>query len=172
MTSRPSEGFPYPEEHWAGLLYHSKIFPGNHLTPLAVTMFKPRTGALQRAEQGAQQAAAGGLELARRPAVWTGRTRVEQGGDVLLEEVSLEGAEEVCGRRQGHPEMLEALVVLVEGEDSGDGLCMTRSVTEDALQFDTPRRASPGSSGRERVHAMLPDFCGFPQHLPALKLYH
>jgi hypothetical protein len=32
MTSRQSEGFPYPEEHWACLLYHSKIFPGNHLS--------------------------------------------------------------------------------------------------------------------------------------------
>ena len=31
MTSRQSESFPYPEEHWACLLYHSKIFPGNHL---------------------------------------------------------------------------------------------------------------------------------------------
>jgi REP element-mobilizing transposase RayT len=32
MTSRQSEGFPYPEEHWACLPYHSKIFPGNHLS--------------------------------------------------------------------------------------------------------------------------------------------
>src|SRR5262249_41744958 len=32
----------------------------------------------------------------------------------------------------------------------------------------THRRASPGLSGRRRVHAILPDFCGFPQHLHAL----
>jgi hypothetical protein len=52
------------------------------------------------------------------------------------------------GLRQGQPEMLDALVVLVEGDDIGDGLFMTLIVTDDELQFDTHRRASPGSSGR------------------------
>src|SRR6516164_7888427 len=64
--------------------------------------------------------------------------------------------------------MLDALLVLVEDDDIGDGLFLTLIVTDDELQFDTHRRASPGSSGRRRVHAILPDFCGFPQHPPAL----
>ena len=51
--------------------------------------------------------------------------RVEKGGDLLLEQVSLEGAEELFGLRQGQPEMLDALVVLVEGDDIGDGLFLT-----------------------------------------------
>ena len=57
-------------------------------------------GARGAAPQGAQQAAAVGLELERRPAVWTGRTRVEKGVDLLLEEVSLEGAEKLFGLGQ------------------------------------------------------------------------
>jgi hypothetical protein len=131
-------------------------------------MFKPRTGELTRAKQSAKRAAAMGLELERRPAVWTGRTRVEKGVDLLLKEVSLDGAEELFGLRQGQPKMLDALLVLVEGDDIGDGLFLTLIVTDDELQFDTHRRASPGSSGRRRVHAILPDFGGFPQHLHAL----
>ena len=100
-------------------------------------MLQPRTRELQRAKQGAKRAAAVGLELERRPAVWTGRTRVEKGGDLLLEELPLEGAKELFGLGQGQPEMLEALIVLVEGDDIGDGLFITLIVTYDELQFDT-----------------------------------
>jgi hypothetical protein len=91
---------------------------------------------------------AASLELERRPAVWTGRTRIEKGGDWLLEELPLEGAEELFGRPQGHPAMLDALRVLVEGDDIGDGLFITLIVTDDELQFDTHTGASPGSSDR------------------------
>src|SRR5215475_1812451 len=110
-------------------------------------MLQPRTRELQRAKQGAKRAAAAGLELERRPAVRTGRTRVEKGGDLLLEEVPLEGAEEVFGLGQGQPEMLDALMV-VEGNDIGDSLFLTLIVTRDELQFDTHTGASPGSSDR------------------------
>src|SRR5712691_8102513 len=106
-------------------------------------MLQPRTGELTRAKQGAKRSAAVGLELERRPAVWTGRTRVEKGVDLLVEEVSLEGAEELFGLRQGQPELLDALLVLVEGDDIGDGLFLTVTVTDDELQFDTHSRASP-----------------------------
>ena len=74
--------------------------------------------------------------------------RVEKGVDLLLEEVPLEGAEELFGLGQGQPEMLDALVVLVEGDDIGDGLFMTVIVTDDELQFDAHTGASPGSSDR------------------------
>ena len=36
--------------------------------------------------------------------------------------------------------MLDALLVLVEGDDIGDGLFLTLIVTDDKLQFDTHRR--------------------------------
>ena len=54
-----------------------------------------------------------------------------------MEEVPLEGAEELFGLGQTQPEMLDALVVLVEGDDIGDGFFMTVIVTNDELQFDT-----------------------------------
>jgi hypothetical protein len=78
-----------------------------------------------------------GFQRQRRPAVRAIRARVEKGGDLLLEEVLLQGAEELFGLRQGQPEMLDALMVLVEGEDIGDGLFLTLIVTHDELQFDT-----------------------------------
>jgi hypothetical protein len=67
---------------------------------------------------------------------------------LLLEEVSLQGAEKLFGLGQSQPEMLDASMVLVEGDDIGDGLFMTFIVTNDELQFDTHTGASPGSSDR------------------------
>src|SRR5882724_9702506 len=111
-------------------------------------MFTPRAAQLQRPKQGAQRAMRTGLELERRPTVWTRRARIEKGVNLLLEEVSLEGAEELFGLGQGQPEMLDASVVLVEGDDIGDGFFSTLIVTDDELQFDTHTGASPGSSDR------------------------
>jgi hypothetical protein len=73
-------------------------------------------------------------------------SRVEKGVDLLLEEVLLQGAEEVFGLRQSQPEMLDALMVFVKGDDIGDGLFITLIVTHDKLQFDAHTGASPGSS--------------------------
>jgi len=94
---------------------------------------------------------------------------------LLLEEVLLQGAEELFGLRQSQPEMLDALMVLVEGDDIGDGLFITliirhyrkqflaieiacvraakavfpiMSITHDELQFEAHTGASPGSSDR------------------------
>src|SRR5262249_18087759 len=108
-------------------------------------MLEPRTGERQGAEQGAKRAAAVGLELERRAAVRARCMRVEKGGDLLLEEVALEDAQEVFGLGQTQPEMLDALVVLVEGDDIGDGFFMTVIVTDDELQFDAHSRPSPAS---------------------------
>jgi hypothetical protein len=74
--------------------------------------------------------------------------RVEKGSDLLLEEVLLQGAKKVFGLRQGQPEMLDALMVLVESDDIGDGLFITLVVIDDKLQFDTHTGASPGSSDK------------------------
>src|SRR3989441_2638474 len=111
-------------------------------------MLQPRAIELKRAKQGAKRPVSAGLELERCAAVRAIRARVEKGVDLLLEEVPLQGAEEVFGLRQGQPEMLDALMVLVEGDDIGDGLFITLIVTHDELQFDTHTGASPGSSDR------------------------
>ena len=73
-----------------------------------------------------------GLELKGYAAVRARRMRVEKGGDLLLEEVSLEGAEQVFALGQGQPEMLDALMALGEGDDIGDSLFITLIVTQDA----------------------------------------
>ena len=88
-------------------------------------MLKPRARELKRAKQGAKRPVSAGLELERCAAVRAIRARVEKGIDVLLEEVSLQGAEKLFGLGQGQPEMLDASIVLVEGDDIGDGLFMT-----------------------------------------------
>src|SRR5262249_17508830 len=76
-------------------------------------MLEPRTVERKGAEQGAKRAAAVGLELERRATVRARRMGVEKGADLLLEEVALEGAQEVFGLGQAQPEMLDALVVLI-----------------------------------------------------------
>ena len=111
-------------------------------------MLQPRTVERKRAKQGAKRAPSAGFQVQRRPAVRAIRARVEKGVDLLLEEVPLQGAEELFGLGEGQPEMLEALMVLVEGEDIGDGLFITLIVTHDELQFDTHTGASPGSNDR------------------------
>src|SRR4030095_10029817 len=111
-------------------------------------MLEPRTRNLQGTEQGAQRAAAVGLERERRPAVRARRARVGKGVNLLLEEGAVEGAEQVCGLGQGQSEMCDALVVLGEGDDIGDGFFMTLIVTNDELQFDAHRGTSPGSSDK------------------------
>jgi len=96
-------------------------------------MFKPRAVELKRAKQGAKREMRTGLELERRPTVWTRRARIEKGVNLLVEEMSLEGAEQVFGLGQGQPEMLNALVLFVEGEDISDGFFITLIVTNDEL---------------------------------------
>src|SRR5215475_4002223 len=111
-------------------------------------MLQPRTGERKRAKQGAKRAARAGFQGQRRPAVRAIRAHVEKGVDLLLEEVPLQGAEELFRLGQAQPEMLDALIVLIEGDDIGDGLFLTLIVTQDELQFDTHTGASPGSSDR------------------------
>jgi len=111
-------------------------------------MIEPWTVELKGAEQGAKRPAAVGLQLKRRATVWARCMGVEKGGELLLEEVALEGTQELFGFGQTQPEMLNVLVVRVEGDEIGDGLFPTIIVTDDELQFDAHRRASPDSSDR------------------------
>src|SRR5713226_613903 len=85
-------------------------------------MLEPRTRNLQGAEQGAQRAAAVGLERERCPAIRARRARVEKGVNLLLEKVAL------------------------EGDDIGDGLFMTFIVTRlllDSRGVDLPMSYDP-----------------------------
>jgi hypothetical protein len=84
----------------------------------------------------------------------------------------LQGVEELFGLHQGQPELLEALVVFVERDHIGDGLCMTLIAAQDELKFDTHTGAFPGSSGRGMSQAIVPELLHNPQHLPALLVAH
>src|SRR4029453_4274969 len=127
-------------------------------------MLKPRARERKRAKQGAKRPVSAGLELERCAAVRARRARVEKGVNLLLEEVALQGAEQLLGLGQSQPGMPDASMVLVESDDIGDGLFMTVIVTNDELQFDTHTGASPGSSDRGIAQAILPAFHCFPQH--------
>src|SRR5262249_24070188 len=132
-------------------------------------MLEPRTIDLKGAEQGAKRAAAVGLELERCAAVRARRMRVEKGGNLLLEEVSLKGAEKLFGLGKGQPDLFDALIVLLEGNDIGDGLFLALIAAHDELKFDTHMGASPGSSGRGMIQAIVPELIYNPQHLPTLE---
>src|SRR6266478_10208547 len=80
----------------------------------------------------------------------------------------LGSTEQLFGLRQGQPEMLDTLGIFVEGDDIGDGLFVTLIVTHNELQFDTHPGASPSLSDRRIAQPILPEFAGYPQHLPAL----
>ena len=100
-------------------------------------MLQSRAVKSESAKQGTKRAAGVGFPLEQGATVRTSGTPVEKGIDLLLQQVSLKRAEELFGLRQGQPEMLDALMVLVEGDDIGDGLFITLIVTHDELQFDT-----------------------------------
>ena len=89
-----------------------------------------------------------GFHLEQGPTVRAGETRVEKGVDLVLQQVLLKSTEELFGLRHGQPKMLDALVVLVECDDIGDGLFLTLIAAQDELKFDTHTGASPGSSGK------------------------
>jgi hypothetical protein len=67
----------------------------------------------------------------------------------------LGSTEQLFGLRQGQPEMLDTLVIFVEGDDIGDGLFVTLIVTHNELQFDTHPGASPSSSDRRIAQPIL-----------------
>jgi hypothetical protein len=64
--------------------------------------------------------------------------------------------------------MLDALGVLLQGDDVGDSFFLAILGADDELQFDAPGRAPPELRGGCMMQAILPEFVDYPQHLPAL----
>jgi hypothetical protein len=52
----------------------------------------------------------------------------------------------VFGSGQGQAELLDTLVIFVEGDDIGDGFWLALIVADDELEFDAHTGASPGSN--------------------------
>src|SRR6266404_1658898 len=105
--------------------------------PGAVAMLQPRAVQCERANQSTKRAAGVGFPLEQGATGRARGTRVEKGGNVVLQQVSLQGAEELFGLRQDQSELLDALVVFVERDHLGDGLFLTRIAAQDELKFDT-----------------------------------
>ena len=68
-------------------------------------------------------------ESAAKPSIYT----LKKSGNWLPQQVMLGGTEQLFGLRQGHPEMLDAFVVLVEGDDISDSFFVTVIVAHDEL---------------------------------------
>jgi hypothetical protein len=105
--------------------------------PDAIAMLQPRAVKGERAKQSTKRSARVGFHLEQGATGRTRETRVEKGVNLVLKQVSLQGAEELFGLCQGQPEMLDASVVLVEGDHIGDGLFLTLIAAHDELEFDT-----------------------------------
>ena len=85
-------------------------------------MLQPRAVKCERAKQSTKRSACVGFHFEQGATVRARGTRVEKGVNLVLKQVPLQGAEELFGLCQGQPEMLDASVVFVEGDDIGDGL--------------------------------------------------
>jgi hypothetical protein len=64
--------------------------------------------------------------------------------------------------------MLDALSVLLQGDDVGDDFFLAIIAAHDELEFDAHGRAPLGLRGRGMMQAMLPEFVAYPRLLYAL----
>jgi hypothetical protein len=101
-------------------------------------------------------------------AVRAGRAPVEKRLHLVLQETFLDRGEELFGLPECQAQMLNALSVLLQGDDVSNGFCLAIIAAHDELEFDAHGRAPPGLSGRCMMQAILPEFVVYPQHLHAL----
>lgn len=73
------------------------------------------------------------FDLEGSTAVRAGRACIEKGVDLLLKHALLDRGEELLGFSQSQAQMLDALVVLVQGDEVGDGFFTAIIATDDQL---------------------------------------
>ena len=88
------------------------------------------------------------FDLQRRAAVLPRGARIEKCVDLSLEHALLDGGEELLRLRKRQAHMLNASVVVLQGDDIGNGFFVAIIITNNALKFDAHGGASPGSHGR------------------------
>ena len=101
-------------------------------------------------------------------AVRAGCACVEKGLNLVLQQVVLESVQELFRLRERQAQMLNALVVFLQGDDIGDGFFLAIIAAHDELEFHTHGGAPPGLSSGGMMQAILPEFADYPQHLHAL----
>ena len=80
-------------------------------------------------------------------AVRAGRARVEKRINLVLQQTFLDSVQELFGLPDCQAQMLDALGVLLQGDDVGDSVFMAIIAAHDELEFDAHGRALPGLSG-------------------------
>jgi len=77
-------------------------------------------------------------------AVRAGRGPVEKRLNLVLQQAFLKRVEELFGLPECQAQMLDALGVLLQGDEVGDGFCLAIIAAHDELEFDAHGRAPPG----------------------------
>ena len=66
----------------------------------------------------------------------------------MLQQALLESVQELFGLPECQAQMLDALGVLLQGDEVSDGFFLAIIAAHDELEFDAHRRTPPGLSGR------------------------
>src|SRR5229473_6847820 len=85
-----------------------------------------------------------------------------------VEHALLDGFEELLRLRERQAQMLDALGVLLHGDDIGDGFFMAIIAAHDQLQFDAHGECSSGSGSGCMMEVILLEFVAYPKLLHAL----
>jgi hypothetical protein len=104
-------------------------------------------------------------------AVRAGRAPIEKRLHLVVQQAFLDRGEELFGLPECQAQMLDALRVLLQGNDVSNGFFLAIIAAHDELEFDAHGRAPPGLIGRCMMQAILPEFIDYPQHLHALHAF-
>src|SRR5205807_738759 len=117
------------------------------LAPLTRAKEETWTGQFEGAKQGAERAGMRAFGFERGAAVRAGCTRLEKRLNLVLQQALLESVQELFGLPECQAQMLDALGVLLQGDEVSDGFFLAIIAAYDELEFDAHGRAPPGLRG-------------------------
>ena len=79
----------------------------------------------------------------------------------MLQQAFLESVEELFGLPERQAQMLDALGVLLQGDEVGEGFFLAIIAAHNELEFDEPERAPPGLSRGCMMQVILPEFVDY-----------
>src|SRR5439155_3416640 len=99
-------------------------------------MTKTGTGQFEGAKQGAERAGMRAFGFEESAAVRAGCARIQKRLNLVLEQVILESVQDLLGLSEGQAQMLDALGVLLQNDEVGDGVFLAIIAAHDELEFD------------------------------------
>src|SRR5262249_3333508 len=126
------------------------------------------TGKLEGAKQGPERATMIAFGLEGGTAVRAGRAPVEKRIHLVVQQAFLDRGEELFSLLERQPQMLDALGVLLQGNEVCHGFFTAIIAAHDQLQFNAHGECSSGSGGGGMMQVILPEFVTYPQLLHAL----